>query len=177
MTKLATNDRPRVMVYKRTHTGDPTPDGLFGLSDCMGRVRAREFDAVIGVGGLSAEPRFHGIDGRVTWVGVGARRCGSIPVGHRGPIIEFNRFRLFEQRGPRLDSIAPALARHLFAVHRRVIMSDGLNELIQSEIAEILALAALPARKGRGKFTRQPKCIPTRMNPRICPPRKRVRTC
>ena len=49
----------------------------------MGRVRAREFDAVIGVGGLSAEPRSHGIDGRVTWVGVGARRGASIPVGHR----------------------------------------------------------------------------------------------
>jgi hypothetical protein len=41
----------KVLIYKRTHTGDPTPEGVFGLSDCMGRVRAREYEAVIGVGG------------------------------------------------------------------------------------------------------------------------------
>jgi hypothetical protein len=81
MTKLADTDRLRVMIYKRTHTGDPTPDGIFGLSDCMGRVRAREFDAVIGVGGLSAEPRSHGIDGRVTWVGGGCTSRRQYPRG------------------------------------------------------------------------------------------------
>src|ERR1700722_17931671 len=122
--------RPRVLIYKRTHTGDPTPEGVFGLSDCMGWVRAREFDAVIGVGGTSVEPRSCGIDGRVTWVGVGARRSASIPVGYRGPIVEFDRFRLFEKDGPRLDSIAPGLARHLFAIHRRVVMSDRLDDAL-----------------------------------------------
>jgi hypothetical protein len=177
MIKLATRDPPRVLVYKRTHTGDPTPDGIFGLSDCMGRVRAREFDAVIGVGGLSAEPRSHGIDGRVTWVGVGARRGASIPVGHRAPIIEFDRFRLFEQSGPRLDSLAPALARHLFDVHRRVVMSDGLNESIQSEIAGILALALPSLSKTGGTFTKQAKCTPKSVKPRTCPPRRRSRIC
>jgi hypothetical protein len=177
MTKLADTDRLRVMIYKRTHTGDPTPDGIFGLSDCMGRVRAREFDAVIGVGGLSAEPRSHGIDGRVTWVGVGARRGASIPVGHRGPIIEFDRFRLFEQSGPRLDSMAPALARHLFGIHRRVVMSDGLNESMQNEIASILALALPTVLEGGGTFIEHAKCTSKRVKPRICPPRQRPRIC
>jgi len=130
------------MIYKRTHIGDPTSWGVFGLSDCMGSVRARNFDAVIGVGGLSAEPRFFNIDGRLTWVGVGARRSASIPVGHRGPIIEFDRFRLFEQSGPKLEAIAPLLAQHLFAVHRRVVMSDSLNAPIRREIDRILRLAA-----------------------------------
>src|SRR5260221_7356624 len=84
-----------VLIYKRTHTGDPTPEGVFGLSDCMGRVRTRDYDAVTGVGGLGAEPQACGIAGRVTWVGVGARRSESIPAGHRGPIVEFDRFKLF----------------------------------------------------------------------------------
>ena len=100
--------KPRVLIYKRTHTGDPTPEGIFGLSDCMGRVRAREYDAVIGVGGLSSKPKSFGIDGRVTWVGVGPHRSASTPVGHRGPIVEFDEFVLFEESGPQLESIAPA---------------------------------------------------------------------
>jgi hypothetical protein len=45
------------MIYKRTHTGDPTPEGIFGLSDCMGCVRARQYESVIGVGGMSAQPQ------------------------------------------------------------------------------------------------------------------------
>jgi hypothetical protein len=132
----------RVLIYKRTHTGDPTPEGIFGLSDCMGRVRARDYDAVIGVGGLSAEPQAYGIAGRITWVGVGARRSADKPVGHRGPIVEFDRFVLFDEAGPMLDSVAPALAQHLFGVHRRVVMSDGLNNTIQREIAKVLTLAS-----------------------------------
>ena len=110
----------------------------------MGRVRARKYDAVIGVGGLSSEPQLLGIDGRVTWVGVGPNRSDGVPVGYRGPIVEFERFELFDQSGPKLQSIAPALARHLFGVHRRVIMSDGLNDTIQREITKILALATPP---------------------------------
>ena len=41
----------RVLVYKRTHEGDPDASGLFGCNDCMGKVRGRKYDAVIGVGG------------------------------------------------------------------------------------------------------------------------------
>ena len=130
----------RVLIYKRTHTGDPGPEGVFGLSDCMGSVRAREYEGVIGVGGTSAEPQACGIAGRITWVGVGPHRSKSIPVGYRGPIVEFDRFVLLDETGPTLESIAPTLAHHLFAIHRRVVMSDCLNDTIQSELAKILAL-------------------------------------
>ena len=44
----------RVLIYKRAHPFDPNEDGVFGCQDCMGAVRARRFDAVIGVGGISA---------------------------------------------------------------------------------------------------------------------------
>jgi hypothetical protein len=69
-------------------------------------------------------------------------------VGYRAPIVEFDRFKLFEQSGPNLQSVAPALAHHLFGIHRRVIMSDGLDGTIQREIAEILTLAPAPGRAG-----------------------------
>ena len=41
----------RILIYKCTHTGDPSPDGVFGVNDYMGRIRDLSYDAVIGVGG------------------------------------------------------------------------------------------------------------------------------
>ena len=38
----------KVLVYKRTHTGDPSENGVFGESDCMGAIRNWHYDAVIG---------------------------------------------------------------------------------------------------------------------------------
>ena len=167
----------RVLIYKRTHTGDPTPEGVFGLSDCMGRVRARKYDAVIGVGGLSSWPRSLGIDGRVTWIGVGPKPSEDAPVGHRGPIVEFDRFALFEQSGPKLQSIAPALAHHMFGIHRRVIMSDGLNDTIQREITKILALASGSLRsRGRTSIQRI-GCVAKSAKVGICAPPKPRKIC
>jgi hypothetical protein len=147
------------------------------LSDCMGRVRAREYDAVIGVGGLSAEPQACGIAGRITWVGVGAHRGESIPVGYRGPIVEFDRFKLFDKAGPMLDELAPALAQHLFGVHRRVVMSDGLGDKMQHEIARILRLVSGASIRRARTTSQKVKCPPRRRKAAICPPRKRSRIC
>ena len=63
----------RTLVYKRTHTGDPDTNGVFGNQDCMGRVRRLPFEAVIGVGGISREPVALGIAGKINWIGIGAR--------------------------------------------------------------------------------------------------------
>jgi len=47
----------RILIYKRTHIGDPDAKCQFGNQGCMGRVRGFAFDAVIAwaesVGGLS----------------------------------------------------------------------------------------------------------------------------
>jgi len=51
----------RTLIYKRTHTGDPDANGCFGIYDCMGRVRALDFDAVIGIGGIGSEAQWAGI--------------------------------------------------------------------------------------------------------------------
>src|SRR5205823_1424348 len=48
----------KVLVYKQTHSGDPDErTGVWGVSDCMGRIRSWPYDAVIGVGGASIEAK------------------------------------------------------------------------------------------------------------------------
>jgi hypothetical protein len=42
-------DIVRVFIHEPTHNGDPDRNGWFGVEDCMGSVRNREFDAVIGI--------------------------------------------------------------------------------------------------------------------------------
>jgi hypothetical protein len=163
----------RVLIYKRTHPDDPNEDGVFGCQDCMGAVRRRRFDAVIGVGGVGAEAQRWRIDRRLNWVGVGAHPSASFAVGDRGPLITFDRYLLLEEQGPELKSIAPALARYMYSVHRRVIMSEGLSPTIQREIAKILALT-LPDRRHRrlGERIRpKPRCGPGVCRLK-CPPRK-----
>jgi hypothetical protein len=146
----------RVLIYKRTHPLDPNEDGVFGCQDCMGTVRRRRFDAVIGVGGIGAESRRWGIDRRLNWVGVGAHPGQTIPEDSRGPLVTFDRFLLLEDRGPELKTIAPALARHVYSVHRRVVMSDGLSPQIQREIRKILLLA-LPRTRNSLFALRRPR--------------------
>jgi hypothetical protein len=53
----------RILVYKRTHIADSDPLGCFGVCDCMGKVRKRKFDAVVGVGGVGATAKASGIAG------------------------------------------------------------------------------------------------------------------
>jgi hypothetical protein len=111
----------RILVYKRTHTGDPNSDGVFGGRDCMGSVRSWRYDAVIGVGGIGAEPASHGISGLVTWIGIGPHRAESrYPA--RGPLVTFDTFELYDQAGTRLDAICPRLARRLFGGQARVLV-------------------------------------------------------
>jgi hypothetical protein len=129
----------RVLIYKRTHTGDPDGTGQFGIHDCMGGVRNRHFGAVIGIGGISAEPISQRIDGRLTWVGIGPHRLPGD--GRKGPIIVFDHFLLLERKGPNLAGLAPRLARHMYVTNRRHVMSDTLAEPLQLEVRAILALA------------------------------------
>jgi hypothetical protein len=128
----------RILVYKRTHVGDPNTTGVFGVSDCMGRVRAMKFSAVIGIGGVGSEPINAKIAGKITWIGVGARkkRVGGL----RGPIVTFRHFVLFDRRGPFLDKIAPKLAARMYRRHapRHVCNFVGAE---RAEIRAILKLA------------------------------------
>lgn len=131
---------PRVLIYKRNHTGDPDSRGIFGRSDCMGRVRGYRYDAVIGIGVSKPWAGSESIADRITWVGVGPTRVGIHP--NRGaPIIQFERWNVFDARGKELRTYAPRLAEYVYSKHRRFFFSDGLSDEIQRDIARVLKLA------------------------------------
>ena len=159
----------RTLVYKRTHHGDPDISGQFGIHDCMGRVRTWDFEAVIGVGGLGAEPISHNLDGKINWIGIGPRKQHA--PDRRGPIVTFDHFLFFGSEGPDFLATAPKLARRMYSRNVRVLM-DGVDAVERKEVAKLLALAAKaapsPARK---KVSR-------RSTPRLCPRRpKKVKRC
>jgi hypothetical protein len=129
----------RTLIYKRTHPGDPNSRGHFGCDDCMGHVRSWHFDAVIGVGGIGAESSSNDLDYKVNWVGIGPQKRPH-PSG-RGPLVAFDHFVLFEDRGPKLASFAPRLARRLFQNNVRVLLHD-VDAREKREINRILKLAS-----------------------------------
>jgi len=138
----------RILTYKRTHTGDPDHRGCFGTNDCMGAVRNRRFDAVIGVGGLGQEPRTWGIAGKLTWVGIGPR-CSAGGSNRRGDVVSFEHFMLLDAEGPDFRRIAPNLARRIFEGRVRVLI-DGYSE---AEFREALAILAMTHKVSIGQST------------------------
>jgi hypothetical protein len=102
----------------------------------MGSVRARDFEAVVGVGGIGAEPRRHGIAEKVNWIGIGPHKTGT---GSRGPVLTFDHFKWFGREGPRLASVAPVLAAHLYGRNVRSLMSFSGAE--DREVQKILDMA------------------------------------
>jgi hypothetical protein len=137
------------LIYKRTHNGDPDPDrGVFGYHDCMGRVRGWIYNAVIGVGGIGQEPIAEGIAGRLTWIGIGPHRTGDL----RKPTVTFDHFWYKGPQGPMLESVAPALARRMYAGKVRVIKDSALAPAELADVENILRCARLsPPSPSRGR--------------------------
>lgn len=155
----------RVLIYKRTHVGDPNANGVFGCNDCMKSVRGREYDAVIGIGGIGAEPRSHGIAGKVNWIGVGPHKSASTRFGYRRPLVTFDHFSLFDHRGPEVGSIAPGLAKHMYETNRRVVMSDNLPAALKIEVVKLVKMVELaPCSPKLGKVAGIAKSCAPRSN-------------
>lgn len=157
----------RTLIYKRTHSNDPDPEtGVFGNRDCMGQVRAWDFDAVIGIGGVGDEPKRHGIAGRLTWIGIGPQKFFDDP-DSRGPQLVFRHFRYFGEHGPLLVNKYPALARHMYETHRRLMIHLSPSEAgpgLDRDVVAILRLAkdSLPSvgPEGRDARTVRKRCRP-----------------
>lgn len=129
----------RVLTYKRTHIGDPDLRGVFGSSDCMGFIRNRAFDVVIGVGSLKPDAGNESIAGKVTWIGVGPVRNFT---GGRGDQVSFERFLLLDGDGPDLASEAPTLSRRFYEKKARSVSrsySSQEKEELERLIAKLLA--------------------------------------
>lgn len=125
----------RILIYKRTHVGDPDQYGRFGLYDCMGRVRGYPFDAVIGVGGIGKEPKSFGIDQKINWVGINPTRRRNL--NDSGIVVTFENFLLLDERGPLLETLAPALAKRMYKGGARILLND-YSELERREAHAIL---------------------------------------
>ena len=127
----------RILVYKRTHNGDPDHNGCFGVYDCMGVVRNRDFNAVVGVGGIGPEARNRRIAGKVNWVGIGPHK-NSVS-GKRGSEITFDHFIDFGTDGPNFYGVAPTLAERMYSRNARHVID--LNEQEYDEATSILRMA------------------------------------
>ncbi|MDP2603065.1 MAG: hypothetical protein Q8S00_10790 [Deltaproteobacteria bacterium] len=150
----------RTLIYKRTHTGDPDKKGRFGIHDCMRSVRTWGFEAVIGVGGISAEPESHGLARKVNWIGIGPHKRAE--AGKPGLIVTFDHFLLFECDGPSFPELAPKLANRMYSKNVRKVM-NSLDRGEVGEVGNILALAkdAPPSSAGgAGRVTTSKKCVP-----------------
>jgi hypothetical protein len=161
----------RVLVYKRTHTGDPDPEtGTFGCNGCMGAVRGWDFEAVIGVGGIGGEAESHGIAGKLTWIGIGPHH---VPVwDERGPGVQFEHFVLYDAKGPDFRQLAPKLAKRMYDAGIRVILHD-MSEAESAEVAGILKRAkkAQPSpglQQTRRHARSVSTCAPPRRGKRVC---------
>ncbi|HUQ69148.1 MAG TPA: hypothetical protein VM165_06485 [Planctomycetaceae bacterium] len=158
-----------MLVYKRTHNGDPDSNGCFGVFDCMGRVRNHEYDAVIGVGGIGPEAQSNRIDGQVNWVGIGPHKVKVR--GKRGLEVTFDHFLHFGTDGPDFRTLAPQLAQRMYGNNVRSVL-DGLSATEQTEAEEIVSLAeSEPPSPGR-KVATAGSC-----SPRQCRTRRQTRKC
>jgi hypothetical protein len=147
----------RTLVYKRTHKGDPDRTGCFGIQDCMGRVRGYNFDAVIGVGGIGSWPKAERISGKINWIGLGSRKERSTDL--RGPVVTFDHFILFEEKGKDFRIIAPILARRMYSTKGlRFLFNFSKPE--QAEIARILRTAQTAPPSRGNSHRRSSRCSP-----------------
>ena len=159
----------RVLVYKRTHTGDPNPAGLFGCNGCMGRVRDWDFEAVIGVGGIGREPVEEGIAHKITWIGIGPHKEPTSTPGE--PMVRFDHFILFDQAGEDFREHAPKLAARIYGDGIRAILHD-LSDEERKEVTAIVKLAEdAPPSPGLKKRLRPAGAVAK------CPPRRRKGGC
>ena len=124
----------RVLIYKRTHNGDPDASGCFGAFDCMGTVRDRDYDAVVGVGGIGPEAVSNGIDGQVNWIGIGPHKV--YVDDKRGPEVMFDHFLYYATDRPDFRELAPVLAERMYAHNIR----STLGGLSAAELAEAIAI-------------------------------------
>lgn len=126
----------RVLIYKRTHKGDPNSDGIFGHHDCMGRIRNWNYDAVIGIGGKSPWIEDIDIKHKINWVGLNPKKIKS--KNQRGDKVVFGHFALFEGNGACIDEQYPNLFLYMYGSRKRFDMAKELPPKVFTEVKSIL---------------------------------------
>lgn len=130
-------DEHVVLIYKRTHKGDPCKKGIFGINNCMGSVRGWKYNAVIGIGGKRPWKMDKDIAYKINWIGI-------TPYKHQTNVITFEHFCLYEEDGVLLEEIAPKLHNYMYSQPtspQRFVKSTSLSKDIREEINSILKMA------------------------------------
>jgi len=130
----------KVLIYERTHKGDPDERGIFGVQDCMGSIRNWNYDAVIGIGGKRPWKEDSDIRQKFNWVGIGPKRIKGVK-RKRGNIVVFSHFRLLEETGAILEHDFPNLAAYMYGDGKRFTMSHRLPLLALKEVEQILTMS------------------------------------
>lgn len=142
---------PNTLIYKMTHLGDPSPDGIWGHSGkkgCMGQVRSWSYDAVIGVGGKTAKDKddnSHVISFKIIWIGINPEKN----IGSQPPriLVTFKHWRYFKGQHPDIKKECPKLYKYMFEGKIRSQLSRNLKgkiniiNKINNEITKIIKLA------------------------------------
>jgi len=128
----------KTLVYKRTHNGDPSLQGIFGCNNCMRKVRSWDYEAVIGVGGQGKKAAKFNLSQKLTWIGIGPHK--TIVPDKKHPIVTFDHFLYFGPEGKLLRDLAPHLADLMYVRRARNVMTFDADQ--QADVDKLLALAA-----------------------------------
>jgi len=126
----------KIFIYKRTHKHDPDENGVFGNQDCMGRLRNGDYDAVIGIGGLSPWPDHIDIMGKINWVGL-ERKKNPAPK-KRGDEIVFSHFKLYEEKGKDIQQNYPNFYKYIYGSRCRFVKKSDFPAEVQKELDQII---------------------------------------
>lgn len=124
----------KILIYKRTHRGDPDERGIFGVEDCMGHIRNYDYKAVIGVGAKYPLKGNEDLKFKINWVGLCPKQEQSI--NRRGHFIIFRYFKLYEEEGKDMEIFYPNLL--VYMRNKRWDMSACQYEPVRKEIADII---------------------------------------
>ena len=126
----------KVLIYKRTHKGDPDAKGIFGNQDCMGRIRNWNYDAVIGIGGNAPWKEDANIKHKINWIGLEPKKINSSK--KRGDKVVFSHFELYEEKGLNIKVHYPNLFKYMYGSRKRFDMSSDLPKDVFEEVIQIL---------------------------------------
>ena len=129
----------KILVYKRTHDNDPDNKGQFGVNDCMGRIRNYDYDAVIGIGAKYTDPGSEGLSLKINWIGVKPLRTNSFNNGN--PIVCFERFKHFHDKGDYIPNKYPHLYEYMYQVgvgKRYKILNSDIKKEVYDEAISII---------------------------------------
>ena len=134
----------------------------------MGAVRGREFDAVIGVGGIGPEAYATGVAEKVNWIGIGPHK---VDVGKRGPEVTFDHFLDYGIGGDDFRKLAPILAERMYANNIRSLLLGFTEQELEEALAIVQRAAEAPPSPGREAGESRTRSV------RRCVPKRSIRRC